>query len=55
LVNSAQIVNGTLNVNETIRLAESSVDEVCAPLVTEYQLDESQNAKTDGELVARPG
>ncbi|QDV24722.1 hypothetical protein Q31a_30430 [Aureliella helgolandensis] len=29
LVNSSQIVNGTLNVNETIKLAESSIDEIC--------------------------
>jgi protoporphyrinogen oxidase len=30
LVNSAQIVNGTLNVNETVRLAEESVEELLA-------------------------
>ncbi len=33
IVNSAQIVNGTLNVNETVRLAESSLRALCAPLV----------------------
>jgi hypothetical protein len=27
IVNSAQIVNGTLNVNETIRLAECFIEE----------------------------
>ncbi|MDD1747155.1 MAG: hypothetical protein LUQ16_05270, partial [Methanomassiliicoccales archaeon] len=30
LVNSAQIINGTLNVNETVRLAEESVDRLLA-------------------------
>jgi len=34
LVNSAQIVNGTLNVNETVRLAESAVETVCRPIAT---------------------
>jgi protoporphyrinogen oxidase len=28
-VNSAQIVNGTLNVNETVRLAESAIETIC--------------------------
>lgn len=32
LVNSAQIVNGTLNVNETVRLAEEGVDRICGPV-----------------------
>ena len=32
LVNSAQIVNATLNVNETVRLAESSLDLLCRPV-----------------------
>ena len=32
LVNSAQIVNGTLNVNETVRLAESSLATLSQPL-----------------------
>jgi protoporphyrinogen oxidase len=31
LVNSAQIVNGTLNVNETVRLAESALETICRP------------------------
>jgi hypothetical protein len=29
-VNSAQIVHGTLNVNETIRLADEAIDEITA-------------------------
>jgi len=29
LVNSSQIVNGTLNVNETVRLAESAIETLC--------------------------
>jgi protoporphyrinogen oxidase len=32
LVNSSQIVNGTLNVNETVKLAEESLPIVCQPL-----------------------
>jgi protoporphyrinogen oxidase len=32
LVNSGQIVNSTLNVNETMRLAESAIERLCAPL-----------------------
>jgi protoporphyrinogen oxidase len=32
LVNSAQIVNSTLNVNETVRLAEASLEALCQPL-----------------------
>jgi len=32
LVNSAQIVNSTLNVNETVRLAEASLETICGPL-----------------------
>jgi len=31
-VNSAQIVNSTLNVNETVRLAEASLKTLCQPL-----------------------
>ena len=33
LVNSAQIVNGTLNVNETVRLAEEAVGRICQPMI----------------------
>jgi len=32
IVNSAQIVNGTLNVNETVKLAESPLETICQPL-----------------------
>jgi len=32
LVNSAQIVNGTLNVNETVRLAQEAVERICSPV-----------------------
>src|SRR5207253_4312681 len=32
VVNSAQIVNSTLNVNETVRLAEASIETLCRPL-----------------------
>ena len=34
LVNSSQIINGTLNVNETMQLAESSISALCRPLPT---------------------
>lgn len=33
VVNSAQIVNGTLNVNETVRLAEEAVERACQPIM----------------------
>jgi protoporphyrinogen oxidase len=57
IVNSAQIVNGTLNVNETVRLAESSLETICQPLSARPFLTpgESSDAKTARELVARPG
>ena len=35
MINSAQIVNGTLNVNETIQLAESALDEVLSSSQTD--------------------
>ena len=41
LVNSAQIVNGTLNVNETVRLAEESLALVTEPLPTDPSLTAS--------------
>jgi protoporphyrinogen oxidase len=64
IVNSAQIVNGTLNVNETVRLAESSLDVLCEPQASDPT--QSQRAPIFGpqletydqaarELVARPG
>ena len=49
VVNSAQIVNGTLNVNETIKLAESAVDEML--LTASGQLDKSQPEKQHAEAV----
>ncbi|MBW8883943.1 MAG: FAD-dependent oxidoreductase [Planctomycetia bacterium] len=62
IVNSAQIVNSTLNVNETVRLAEASLETLCRPLDTHQvqcpQIRSStpnQHATADRELVARPG
>ena len=55
VVNSAQIVNGTLNVNETVRLAEESLDTLCQPLSPYVlQLCRHTHAAADRELVARP-
>ena len=57
LVNSSQIINGTLNVNETVRLAEASLAALCAPLEVNH-LSLSTTHSDDqaaGELVARPG
>lgn len=53
VVNSAQIVNGTLNVNETVRQAESSVDVLCRPTSCAYQ-EATKHDATNRELVARP-
>lgn len=64
VVNSAQIVNGTLNVNETVKLAESSLPSVCETLrpTQGYIQDDSQlelskrnHHEAARELVARPG
>jgi protoporphyrinogen oxidase len=71
LVNSAQIVNSTLNVNETVRLAESSLETLCGQLshaqfnhLSEHNTLRSDETPTsipfnhvaaDRELVARPG
>jgi protoporphyrinogen oxidase len=52
VLNSAQIVNGTLNVNETVRLAESSIETICQPL-TSTKSESTTHAATDRELVAR--
>jgi len=49
VVNSAQIVNGTLNVNETIKLAESAVEEML--LTASDQSDKSQPEKQHAEAV----
>jgi len=50
LVNSAQIVNGTLNVNETVRLANSALATV---LGANEPSTHENHATTDCELVAR--
>lgn len=54
VVTSAQIVNGTLNVNETVRLADSSIDTLCRPLPSQSFTEPSTDVETDRELVARP-
>ena len=55
LVNSSQIVNGTLNVNETVRLAEQSLAAVCAPLNPLPSPGNAiQHAQADCQLIARP-
>lgn len=48
VVNSAQIVNGTLNVNETIKLAESAVEQLLTspPCQTDHSQPEKQHAQT---------
>jgi protoporphyrinogen oxidase len=60
LVNSAQIVNGTLNVNETVRLAESSLETLSAPVTDTRIRSETPSSfanyvAANSELVARPG
>jgi protoporphyrinogen oxidase len=54
IVNSAQIVNGTLNVNETLRLAESALEVLCRPLPVSDTTVARHNVPTARELVARP-
>ena len=54
VVNSAQIVNSTLNVNETVRLAESSLDAICRPLSDPDIPGLTTYAQANRELVARP-
>ena len=48
VVNSAQIVNGTLNVNETVKLAETAVTDTLLPAATEQRnrLQEKHHAET---------
>jgi protoporphyrinogen oxidase len=60
LVNSAQIVNSTLNVNETVRLAEASLTTLCQPLpqrqeglLHDVTLTPRTHATAARELVAR--
>ncbi len=69
IVSSAQIVNGTLNVNETVKLAEAAVPKLCEPLVKAprsktpqtlplaFDLAQSEKLYDEaaGELIARPG
>jgi protoporphyrinogen oxidase len=66
VVTSAQIVNGTLNVNETVRLAESSLETLCRPLQrvepkrtavsrVERAAPINSHDQADRELIARPG
>jgi protoporphyrinogen oxidase len=58
-INSAHILKGNLNVNETIQVAESAVEGVLADLIAEtrqamsaFNTDKSYES-TDRELVAR--
>jgi protoporphyrinogen oxidase len=65
VVNSSQIVNGTLNVNETVRLAESSIATLCKDIAESSPPANSlpvrplqslaTNAAAHRELVARLG
>ncbi len=50
VVNSAQIVNGTLNVNETVKLAETAVVETLLPAATERR-NPSQQEKKHAETI----
>lgn len=52
VVNSSQIINGTLNVNETVRLAESAIDTLLKPVSSSFE--PVSYAPPDRELVARP-
>jgi hypothetical protein len=56
-VNSAQIVNGTLNVNETIRLANEAVETVLTqtrPHSLQTVSEDSRNVEDNCEFVAGP-
>ena len=53
VVNSAQIVNGTLNVNETVGLAESAVETLCRPLPSRAVSCSDAYAPNTRELIAR--
>lgn len=54
VVTSAQIVNGTLNVNETVRLAEESLPRITAPLSRASTTIKPHHASADRQLVTRP-
>ena len=57
-VNSAQIVNGTLNVNETIKLAEEAVQKILSSASSirksKPQRDVAEDVQADCQLVAGP-
>lgn len=52
IVNSSQIVNGTLNVNETLQLAENAVDKLLAAAVTGRHL--RKNVEDPSEAFSQP-
>ena len=55
-MNSAQIVGGNLNVNETIALAERALDELLSPSIptkAEHVPESTSHDEAAGELVAR--
>jgi protoporphyrinogen oxidase len=62
LVNSAQIVNGTLNVNQTVRQAEQSLNAICRAIPAANSIEShvpqsllaTNHVQADCELVARP-
>jgi protoporphyrinogen oxidase len=55
IVTSAQIVNGTLNVNESVRLAEESLPLITAPIAGRGSSDPAPLPhETDCQLVTRP-
>ncbi len=56
-VTSAQIVNGTLNVNETVKLAEDAIATLLKPLAATSgvtPLENEANDQADRQLVTRP-
>lgn len=54
-INSAHIVNGTLNVNETIKLASEATGELLLSDVVNHTTNaETSNAEADRQLVAGP-
>ena len=55
-VNSAQILGGNLNVNETILLAHQALDDLLLPSIpsqSSAETESSNDGKTAGELIAR--
>jgi len=56
-VNGAQIVNGTFNVNETVRMAEHTVRRILMPDILSARtgtIEAASNVAADRQLVARP-